>query len=273
MSNFFIRDLKIIIPNLIKELHPTSIVGSAPYHSSSPLIGWGHKESLTQGDSHYWGVWWGMEPFELYQKKVGRFMSEYGFQGMPEINTLQAVSDSSALTLNSVSVNSHQKHPKGFETIQTYMNRTYSIPTDFKKYNYASQLLQRDGLKIAIEAHRRSMPYCMGTLYWQLNDCWPVTSWSSIDYNYKPKAAYYEVKNLFSDIIISVNKVDSSFSINVISNKIIDINAELIMNVKNFSAKVLLQKTVTVKIKKTSSSPYYVIKEDDLKNFDKKVSY
>ena len=262
-----------IIPNLIKELHPVSIVGSAPYHSSSPLIGWGHKESLTQGDSHYWGVWWGMEPFELYQKKVGRFMSEYGFQGMPEINTLVTVSDSSALTLNSVSVNSHQKHPKGFETIQTYMNRTYTIPTDFKKYNYASQLLQRDGLKIAIEAHRRSMPYCMGTLYWQLNDCWPVTSWSSIDYNYKPKAAYYEVKNLFNHIIISVNKVDSSFNINVISDKIIDINAELIMNVKNFSGKVLLQKTVTVKIKKTSSSPYYVIKEDDLKNFDKKEIY
>jgi len=192
---------------------------------------------------------------------------------MPEINTLQAVSDSSALTLNSVSVNSHQKHPKGFETIQTYMNRAYTIPTDFRKYNYTSQLVQRDGLKIAIEAHRLSMPHCMGTIYWQLNDCWPVTSWSSIDYNFKPKAGYYEVKKLFNDILISVNKADNSFNINVISDKIIDINAELIMNVKNFSGQVLLKKMIPVRIKKTSSSSFYVIKEEDLKNFDKKEIY
>ena len=127
-------------------------------------------------------------------------MSEYGFQGMPDMNTLKNVCDTLSLVSNSIK--SHQKHPKGFETIQTYMERDYKVPSDFQQYNYVSQLLQRDGMKMAIEAHRRAMPYCMGTLYWQLNDCWPVTSWSAIDYNYKPKALHFETKKLYNDIVI-----------------------------------------------------------------------
>ena len=124
-------------------------------------------------------------------------MSEYGFQGMPDFNTFKTFCDSTELNLNSKSVKAHQKHPTGYQTIQTYMERDYKVPTDFRKYNYVSQLLQRDGMKTAIEAHHRAKPYCMGTLYWQLNDCWPVTSWSAIDYTYKPKALYFETKKLF----------------------------------------------------------------------------
>jgi beta-mannosidase len=123
---------------------------------------------------------------------------------MPDYNTFKTFCDSTELNLNSKSVKAHQKHPTGYQTILTYMERDYKVPTDFRKYNYVSQLLQRDGMKTAIEAHHRAKPYCMGTLYWQLNDCWPVTSWSAIDYTYKPKAVYYETKKLFSDITISV---------------------------------------------------------------------
>ena len=120
-----------VIPQIVKEQNP-----SVYYWPSSPSIGWGHKESLQQGDSHYWGVWWGNEPFETYTKKVGRFMSEYGFQAMPDINTFKTFCDSNELNLNSKSVKAHQKHPKGYETIQTYMERDYKIPKDFMQYNY-----------------------------------------------------------------------------------------------------------------------------------------
>jgi beta-mannosidase len=176
------------------------------YWPSSPSIGWGRKESLTQGDSHYWGVWWGKEPFEMYKKKVGRFMSEYGFQGMPNLETLQKVIAKEDFNFTSEAFKNHQKYPTGFETIKEYMTRDFPVPTSMEKYNYVSQLLQAHGMKIAIEAHRLAKPYCMGSLYWQLNDCWPVTSWSTLDYYGNWKAAHYQVKESFAPILLAVTE-------------------------------------------------------------------
>lgn len=183
------------------------------YWSSSPSIGWGRKESLLQGDSHYWGVWWGKEPFEIYKKKVGRFMSEYGFQGMPNLETLQKVMRKEDLNFTSEVFKNHQKHPTGYETINEYMDRDYMVPKDFENYLYVSQLLQARGMKIAIEAHRLAKPYCMGTLYWQFNDCWPVTSWSSSDYYGNWKAAHYQVKESFAPIFLTVAEKTDGLSI------------------------------------------------------------
>jgi beta-mannosidase len=183
------------------------------YWPSSPSIGWGRKESLTQGDSHYWGVWWGKEPFEIYKKKVGRFMSEYGFQGMPNLETLQKVIAKEDFNFTSEAFKNHQKHPTGFETITEYMTRDFPVPTSMEKYNYVSQLLQAYGMKIAIEAHRLAKPYCMGSLYWQLNDCWPVTSWSTLDYYGNWKAAHYQVKESFAPILLAVTENADGYSI------------------------------------------------------------
>jgi beta-mannosidase len=183
------------------------------YWPSSPSIGWGRKESLTQGDSHYWGVWWGKEPFEMYKKKVGRFMSEYGFQGMPNLETLQKVIAKEDFNFTSEAFKNHQKHPTGFETITEYMTRDFPVPTSMEKYNYVSQLLQAHGMKIAIEAHRLAKPYCMGSLYWQLNDCWPVTSWSTLDYYGNWKAAHYQIKESFAPIYLAVTENENGYSI------------------------------------------------------------
>lgn len=173
------------------------------YWPSSPSIGWGRKESLLKGDAHYWGVWWGMLPFQMYEHKVGRFMSEYGFQGMPSIFTFQKFLQKGFDPIDSAELLQHQKHPTGYQTIQTYLQRDFAQPNSFSQYVYTSQLLQARGMKIAIEAHRRSKPYNMGTLYWQLNDCWPVTSWSSTDYYGHKKAVYYQIKRSFEPIIIA----------------------------------------------------------------------
>jgi len=174
-----------------------------PYITSSPKHGWGRDASLKEGDMHYWGVWWGKEPFEMYEKKVGRFMSEYGFQSFPEYSTIEKFTRPSDRHLGSNVMKAHQKHPVGYETIDEYMRRDYRIPEDFRMYGYVSQLLQADGIKTAIDAHRRAKPDCMGTLYWQLNDSWPVVSWSSRDYYGKKKALFYAVGHSFKDFFVS----------------------------------------------------------------------
>ncbi|MFN8117551.1 MAG: glycoside hydrolase family 2 protein [Bacteroidia bacterium] len=261
-----------VIPNVISKLcPPLEGAGGGIYHPSSPMIGWGKKESLLGGDSHYWGVWWGMEPFEVYEKKVGRFMSEYGFQGMPNYLTLKHYGDS--LDLNSSYIKSHQKHPTGYQTINTYMERDYNLSKDFSKYVYTSQLLQRDGMQIAIESHRRNKPYCMGTLYWQWNDCWPVTSWSAIDYDYRPKALYYATKKLYSNFCISLTKSKGQYQIYVISDSIKNIAADLEIKLKNTKGKILLSKTKPIIIKENSSEILEYISDEELMPFNKNEIY
>lgn len=207
-----------LIPNTLKEnLSPDKNI----YWPSSPSIGWGHKESLTEGDSHYWGVWWGEQPFEMYNEKVGRFMSEYGFQGMPTLETTKSMfSGTPDLSLENGTIKAHEKHARGWEIIDTYMKRDYPIPTDFVKYNYVSQLLQARGMQIAIEAHRRAKPYNMGTLYWQLNDCWPVVSWSSIDYLGNWKALHYQIKRSFENQIILTEEKEGILNFYLVNDEL-----------------------------------------------------
>jgi len=187
------------------------------YWPSSPSIGWGHKESLSRGDAHYWGVWWGMEPFSIYREKVGRFMSEYGFQGMPDLKTLEFAIPEKERWLFSPSLKQHQKHPTGFETINKYMEREFQLPHEYSKYQYYSQILQAEGMRTAIEAHRRAMPYCMGTLFWQWNDSWPVTSWSAIDWFGRKKALYYTATRSFKPTLPSYILTDSTITFYITS--------------------------------------------------------
>lgn len=246
---------------------------NAKFWPSSPLYGWGRKESLLKGDCHYWGVWWGNEPFDMYKQKVGRFMSEYGFQSLPALSTFKLFCDAPQLNLNSAAVKNHQKHPKGFETIDTYMQRDYKIHPAFGQYIYTSQLLQRDGMKTAIEAHRRAKPYCMGTLFWQLNDCWPGTTWSAIDYYKTPKALYYETKKLYKNILPSVVEKDSLYEFYVVSDSLKSFGAELLIHVKDFSGKVLLEKTTKFYVKANSSALCFTLEKQLLKNTDLQRSY
>ena len=239
------------------------------YWPSSPSIGWGRKESLTQGDAHYWGVWWGMEPFKTYEKKVGRFMSEYGFQGMPSVSTFTKMGglqfENNVLKIDSSVLKTHQKHPTGFETIQTYMERDFNVPKSFENYIYVSQLLQADGMKTAIEAHRRAKPYCMGTLYWQLNDCWPVTSWSSIDYDGNWKALHYQIKKSYDDLLISFEEKNDAVLVFIVSDKLENIKGNLNIKVLDFNGKIIFTDNVETIVKSNTSSIYYYFDKSKLK--------
>ena len=240
------------------------------YWPSSPSIGWGRKESLLQGDSHYWGVWWGMEPFEIYKKKVGRFMSEYGFQGMPNLETFKKIAKDEELNLNSEVVKNHQKHNTGYQTIQTYMERDYQIPTKFEHYIYVSQLLQAEGMKIAIEAHRRAKPYCMGTLYWQLNDCWPVTSWSSVDYFGNWKAFQHQAKRSFENILISVNEEENQYKVYVVNDELTSEKGNLELQLIDFDGKILWDKISEIQIEANTSKVYFQIDKKEFEKFNLK---
>lgn len=239
------------------------------YWPSSPSIGWGRKESLLQGDSHYWGVWWGKEPFEMYQKKVGRFMSEYGFQSMPAIETLEKVLAKEDFNFSSEAFKNHQKHPSGFATITEYMARDFPVPSSIENYGYVSQLLQAYGMKTAIEAHRMAKPYCMGSLYWQFNDCWPVTSWSTIDYYGNWKASHYQVKESFAPIVLLFSDSDKVISI-IGSNDMLEAQAgTLTAQLLDFSGNVIWKADKVCEIKQESNTTCMQINYDQLPNFDK----
>ena len=212
--------------------------GTIPYFPSSPTYGWGHEESLTEGDSHYWGVWWGEYPYEVYLEKVARFNSEYGYQAYPSLSTLKKISPE----LDWNVIDAHQKHVRGKHLINSHINKYINdnINDDIAQLVYNSQLSQAWGMGLAIEAHRAAKPRSMGTLYWQLNDAWPVTSWSSIDYYGNKKALHWKLKELYAPILIGVLPTkDGNFTVYANSDLYREINAQLLINVKDFSGNIL----------------------------------
>ncbi len=183
--------------------------GTRPYISTSPKYGWGRKESLTEADSHYWGLWWGLQDWEIFETKTGRFISEYGMQSMPNMNTIKSFTDAADRRLHSPVMQAHQKATDGFKKLDHYLLRYFIDSVQLKKlsledYTYLTQCLQYYILKNSIAIHRSKSPVNMGTLLWQYNDCWPVTSWSITDYSRQPKAAWYAVKEAYRDDMMPI---------------------------------------------------------------------
>jgi beta-mannosidase len=249
--NNYLKVFEELLPQTVKAYSPYT-----PYIPSSPRIGWGHEEAMAEGDMHYWGVWWGEQSFEVYEEKVGRFMSEYGFQGFPDSKTLEANLLPDEMNLHSSALQNHQKHPRGMELIQTYMEREYKVPENFEYYAYVSQLVQAYGIRKAIEAHRRAMPQCMGTLYWQLNDCWPVISWSSVDYYDRWKALHYFVQEAYKDILISFEENEDHLDVYIISDKQVSLPAVLKLMIMDYDGEVKWQSDKQIEISRTASNIY-----------------
>jgi beta-mannosidase len=224
------------------------------YTSTSPMHGWGRKESLSEGPAHYWGVWWGQEPFGVYLDKVPRFMSEYGFQAMPSLSAIRTIQPQEKDTLFSDALRCHQKHPTGFETIDLYLEREGLFPETLEQYIYFSQIIQAMGITTAIEAHRRAKPRCMGTLYWQLNDCWPVTSWSGTDFHGNHKALQYAVKNSFRDILVSILRQDTVGYVYLVSDSPLPVSGMLELSVHHFDGNLIWQYEKPIEVPASSST-------------------
>ena len=233
--------------------------GTRDYWSSSPKNGWGKPESLTEGDVHYWGVWWGELPYEAYLEKVGRFNSEFGYQAYPNIET------------------KHQKHPRGEVLIQKHIKRYVCddeavISSD--QYVYYSQLSQAFGVGLAIEAQRAAKPRSWGSLYWQLNDAWPVISWSSIDYAGNKKLLHEDLKVLYAPILIGVlPTIDGNFTVYAVSDLYREINADLVLNVRDFDEDLLKSYSEKVQIPENGCVHLSLDVNDFVKDFDKTKIY
>lgn len=229
-----------LLPKVVKEHAPE--VDYWPSSPMSELTGDEHQHSTytsTSGDMHYWDVWHGAKPLEDYKKVVGRFMSEYGFQSFPELKTVQTYADETELELESPVMLHHQKNGRGNQLIKEYMDQYYQEPKDFPAFLYMSHILQADAIKTAIEAHRAQKPYCMGTLYWQMNDCWPVASWSSMDYYGRWKALQYSAKKSYQDVIILLDQVDEELNLTIVSDRLQDIDGSLQLTLYDFSGEKL----------------------------------
>lgn len=255
------------IPQTLKSILPKE---KNIYWPSSPSLGWGRKESLTQGDVHYWGVWWGKEPFEMYETKVGRFVSEYGFQGMPDVEVLKKSMKPEDFNFESEAFKNHQKHPTGFETIREYMTRDFPVPANLEDFAYVSQLLQAHGMKIAMEAHRRNKPNCMGSLYWQHNDCWPATSWSSLDYDGNWKAFHYQTQRSYENLLISVKEEANHYQLHFINDSFDFVQGTLKMELLDFDGKTLWQTTKDAEVDAHAAVVLHEIPKERLASYDLK---
>ena len=218
-----------ILPEVVSEYHR-----GIDYWASSPSASEGLPEEYTHGDTHYWGVWWGKEPFDNFNAKISSFMSEYGFQSFPIYESFEKFAEKQDRDMYSEVMKAHQRSSIGNATIEEYMKRSHRKPIGFEELLYMSQLLQADGIQSGIEAHRRNKDRCYGSLYWQLNDCWPGASWSSIDYYGKWKALHYKVKEAFAPVIVSHEFVDGDLLISVVSDRLNKFDGEVLVTLSEF---------------------------------------
>lgn len=260
--NNYLKVFDSILPNTVSSLTDTN------YWETSPKFGRGNPKYKTEGDAHDWWIWHDGYPFEHLEINVPRFMSEFGFQSFPSYETIRYINQSDSIEINSEGFKNHQKHSRGFQIIEEYMQRDFPVPENPEDYVYMSQLLQAYGITKGIEAQRRAKPYNMGTLYWQLNDCWPAISWSSIDFLGNWKALHYKAKRSFENVLISstIEKhILRTFAVNdILSNVPLNLEFKII----DFEGNIIWNDTVTDILNSNESKLIFALNLNDL-DFDR----
>lgn len=194
-----------------------------PYWPSSASSGipFAEPNGEARGDCHYWDVWHGRKPFTAYRDTFPRFMSEFGFQSLPPMETIKTYAEEKDWNMTSYIMEHHQRSFKGNGLMIAQMTDTFRMPKDFPKLVYLSMLLQAEGIRYGVEHWRRHKERVSGILYWQLNDCWPVASWSSLDYYGRWKALHYMARRFYAPVLLSVEDSDTTMGVWVTS----DVNA------------------------------------------------
>ena len=248
------------IPELIG-----TIVPQPNFTHTSPLSNWGKSENFNHHSMHYWGVFHGEDPFEDYAVNVGRFNSEYGFQSFPNIKLIQKYFNPSKFDLKDPLLSHRQKSYKGNRLIYKHIDDYYTTPQDIISLSYISQLTQAKGIGYAIQSHRIQADRCMGTLFWQLNDCWPAISWSSVDVDGTWRALQYAVRDAYEEQTIFVETNDRDYTLYVINDTPDELNAKWRMTVYN-DHQVIFEKEGLVNLPSYSNLHY------DLKPLQKQLS-
>jgi len=230
------------LPAVVSEYAPQT-----PYQSTSPYAADDGARDFTRGDYHYWEVWHERKPISDYNKFRARFFSEYGIQSFPELASVQRFApDPKDWDITSDVMMAHQRggaHANAL--IESYLQREYGRPQGFDTLLYVGQLMQGDAMKTAMEAHRRDKGYCWGSLVWQINDCWPVASWSTRDYYGRWKAAHYMLRPAMADILVSpIQKEDGKCHVYIVNDRLTPVSGKLtidLCNSKRWVLRVMLQ--------------------------------
>jgi beta-mannosidase len=242
-----------ILARTVSRLAPAT-----PYWPSSPSSDYeATSDQFQSGDFHDWSVWHGRVPFSEYEKHNPRFVTEFGFQSFPEMATVSAFTlPEDRTSIFTPVMLAHQKNNEGNSIIQDYMLKYYSEPKDFASFLYSSQVLQAEGIKIGAEHLRRNRLRSMGSIFWQLNDCWPVASWSSIDYFGRWKALQYYARRFYAPLLVSPHIEDGSFNVYVVSDKTTTTDAKLRVRLMTLAGKTISDKTQEIQIPELSSKIY-----------------
>ncbi|MDR1341794.1 MAG: glycoside hydrolase family 2 protein [Prevotellaceae bacterium] len=248
-----------VLPEVVSVHSPgTFYWPSSPYNRN--------KDEDHNGDRHYWGVWHGNVPTSDFNVVKSRFFSEYGFQSFPELASVKIFApDSADWSITSEVMMAHQRAGDYANLrIADYLKREYRLPQKFEDFLYMSHVLQGDAVKTAIEAHRRDMPYCMGTLFWQHNDCWPVASWASRDYYGRWKAQHYFARNAYRDMLVSPVVDGQKLSVFVVSDRLTPTEGLLNLKVMKLDGTLVSEVSKNLKIPANASQKHLSPELDSL---------
>lgn len=256
-----------ILPEVVQKYHP-----EVTFWPSSPQGENNTPSNPISGDEHDWRIWFGDIPFSTYAENTCRFVSEYGLQSFPEMKTIRAFANNSDMAYRSPIMEHRQRSMmpwikpgfNGNEMINTYIKRYYKEPKDFESFVYLSQVMQAEGVKYAVEAHRRQMPHCMGSLYWQINDCWPTMSWASVDYFGRWKALHYFVREAFKPVLPVIYREGAEIKIAIANDQLETENHQLEVTLYDFSGKILWQKSEEIELAGNRSKIYMSLSENEL---------
>lgn len=276
-----------IIPEVLSQYDPETF-----YWPASPSSGGSFDEpnSADRGDVHFWDVWHKNSPFTEYRKYYFRYLSEFGFQSFPSLETIKEFTDEpSDFNPFSYIMEKHQRNYGANGKILNYMQQMFLYPTKFDTFIYASQLLQAEAIKYGVEHFRRNRGRCMGAIYWQLNDCWPVISWSSVDYCGRYKALHYYAKRFFAPIMISCEEsgmmsnhanmnrqhfeFEKSFKLNVTNETLNDETVTIEWEIRNAKAAVLEKHSCRLQIPALSSKWLEKVQVPQINIWNEYVSY
>ena len=241
----YLLQFEYILPKLVKELAPDTF-----YWPSSPSSGgsFDDPDSENRGDCHYWDVWHGQKPFSEYMNHYFRFCSEFGFQSLPSIRTVESFTEEKDRNLFSRVMESHQKNPAANGKILYYISENFRYPKDLESLIFISQILQGYAMKEATEHWRRNRGRCMGSIYWQFNDNWPVASWSSMDYYGRYKALHYMAKTFCDTIAGSIEKKDAKMGFWISNETLEPVTVKAKVSLKTLDFDVLDETEVSMEI-------------------------
>lgn len=282
----YVKMYEYLFPRLLESEDPDRF-----YWPASPSSGGAFDEpnSENRGDVHYWDVWHGNKPFTEYRKFYFRYLSEFGFQSFPSIKTVESFTLPEDRNVFSYIMEKHQRNASANGKIMNYMEQTFLYPNDLETLIYASQLLQGEAIRYGVEHFRRNRGRCMGAIYWQLNDCWPVASWASIDYFGRWKALHYYAKRFFAPLMISCEEegllsqsmntnaepftVKKSIRLNVTNESMKDRNVTVKWQLRNSDGTVLKEEETGLRVKAMSSEWLERKELPEAKLYENYVSY